>query len=533
LNSHASFLEIFDGSPMASRIDSVDWDSSAVGGMPGWGPTLAAMVRLVLASRQPMLLLWGRQLVQIYNDGCAEVLGTGQMGNPASEQVGPLWQAVLPEARALLDGVRTGTVADRPVAVVRGKERAWWKTACTPVHDGAAIVGVLATFTDCTDEFQLCQAMSTELAYTREQAKSAETASNSLRQLYEAILSSTPDLVYVFDLDYRFIYANDVLLTMWGRTAEEALGKTCLELGYEPWHAEMHAREIDQVRDTKQPIRGEVPFEGAFGRRMYEYIFVPVIGSDGRVQAVAGTTRDVTERKEAEVALRDENIRKDEFLAMLAHELRNPLAPIAAASTLLRVRPLDDQRLMHISDVVGRQVRHMTGLVDDLLDVSRVTRGHIALTLEPVDLRTVVAEAAEQVGPLMTARHHLLTINGTQMPMMVNGDHKRLVQVISNLLNNAAKYTPDGGTVAVELLHGASAHVLSVRDSGIGMTQELVAHAFDLFVQGQRTADRSQGGLGIGLALVRKLVELHSGHITARSDGTGHGSTFTVALPAA
>jgi PAS domain S-box-containing protein len=531
-NSHAPFQEMFDGSPMASRIDSIDWDSSTLGSMRTWCPTLAAMVRLVLASPQPMLLLWGRELVQIYNDACADVLGTGQAGQPASQQVGPLWQAVLPEARALLGG-GTGNAAKRLVTVMRGKEQAWWKTACTPVHDGGAIGGVLATFTDCTEEFQLCQAMSTELAYTREQARSAETASNSLRQLYEAILSSTPDLVYVFDLDYRFIYANDVLLTMWGRSAEEALGKTCLELGYEPWHAEMHAREIDQVRATMQPIRGEVPFEGAFGRRMYEYIFVPVVGSNGKVQAVAGTTRDVTERKQAENALRDENMRKDEFLAMLAHELRNPLAPIAAASTLLRVRPVDDKRLMHISDVVGRQVRHLTGLVDDLLDVSRVTRGDITLCLEPVDLRTIVAEAAEQVGPLLTARRHTLTINGTHTPMPMQGDHKRLVQVAGNLLNNAAKYTPDGGTIVVELLHGASAHVLSVQDSGIGMSQELVAHAFDLFVQGQRTADRSQGGLGIGLALVRKLVELHGGHITARSDGPGHGSTFTVALPAA
>ena len=518
---------------MASRIDHVDWERSAVGSVQTWCPTLTAMVRLVLASRQPMLLLWGRQLVQIYNDACAEVLGTGQLGQPASEQVGPLWQAVLPEAKQLLGGERAGRASDRPVAVVRGRERAWWKTACTPVHDGAAMAGVLATFTDCTEEFQLCQAISTELAYTREQAHRAETSSSSLRQLYEAILSSTPDLVYVFDLDYRFIYANDVLLKMWGKSAEEALGRTCLELGYEPWHAEMHAREIDQVRATVQPIRGEVPFDGAFGRRMYEYIFVPVLGAHGQVQAVAGTTRDVTERKQAEEALRDENIRKDEFLAMLAHELRNPLAPIAAASTLLRVRPLDDKRLTHISDVIGRQVRHMTEMVDDLLDVSRVTRGHIALSLEPVDLRTIVAEAAEQVGPLIAARRHTLTINGTHNAMLVMGDHKRLVQVVSNLLNNAAKYTPDGGTVAVELLHGASAHVLSVQDSGIGMTQELVAHAFDLFVQGQRTADRSQGGLGIGLALVRKLVELHNGHITARSDGTGHGCTFTVALPAA
>ena len=519
-------------------MDSLDWQSTAIGAVHTWSPALSAAARLVLASRQPMLLLWGRDLVQVYNDGCAEVLGLGQLGQPASEQVGPLWQAVLPEAAALLAG-RAGARADQTVAVMRDKEPAWWKMACTPLHDGGAMGGVLATFSDCTEQLQLCEALAAELAHTRTQASRADAASQDLRQLYEAILSSTPDLVYVFDLDYRFIYANDVLLKTWGKTAEEALGRTCLELGYEPWHAAMHAREIDQVRATVAPIRGEVPFEGAFGRRIYEYIFVPVRGANGQVQAVAGTTRDITDRKAAELALRDENSRKDEFLAMLAHELRNPLAPIAAASTLLRMRPLDEQRLTYISDVMARQVRHMTELVDDLLDVSRVTRGLITLTLGPVDLRTAVAEAAEQAGPLLAARRHALTIDDPGLPMLVQGDLKRLVQVISNLLTNAAKYTPDGGRIDVLLRrHGdgdgdgdRDRYAICVRDSGIGMTPDLVAHAFDLFVQGQRTADRSQGGLGIGLALARKLIELHGGRITASSDGPGHGSAFTVTLP--
>ena len=170
-------------------------------------------------------------------------------------------------------------------------------------------------------------------------------SSEQQRRLYETILSNTPDLVYVFDRDHRFTYANQALLTMWGKTSDEAIGRNCLELGYEPWHAAMHDREIDQVIATRQPIRGEVPFTGTQGRRFYDYIFVPVFGIDGEVEAIAGTTRDVTDRKRSEDALRqsqhdltEANRVKDEFLAMLGHELRNPLAPISTAVQLIRLR---------------------------------------------------------------------------------------------------------------------------------------------------------------------------------------------------
>src|SRR5580692_6859674 len=165
------------------------------------------------------------------------------------------------------------------------------------------------------------------------------------KALYEAILTNTPDLAYVFGLDHRFVYANEGLLKLWGKTREEALGRTCLELGYEPWHAAMHDREIDQIAATGQPIRGEVPFTGAFGHRHYDYLLVPVLGSAGEVIAVAGTTRDITERKQMEAALREADHRKDEFIAMLAHELRNPVAPIRNAAEMLS-RLSGDERVL-------------------------------------------------------------------------------------------------------------------------------------------------------------------------------------------
>jgi len=482
------------------------------------------------------------------------------------------------------------------------------------------------------------------------------------RRLYEAVLGNTPDLVYVFGLDHRFIYANDVLLRMWGRSWDDAIGKNCLELGYPQWHAEMHGREIEQVKATRAPIRGEVPFHGAFGLRIYDYIFTPVLGPDGEVEAVAGTTRDVTERKRFEeqlraseerfrtitnampqmvwtarpdgaidyhneqfyrfaglaagsiegdtwaeavlhpadrelgraawarsvnegipyettyrirhhsgeyrwilaraLPLRDENgqvvqwlgtdtdihqqklaedalqaanQRKDEFLAMLAHELRNPLAPISAAAQVLRLAPNDPSRVRSYADVISRQVGHMTTLVDDLLDVSRVTRGVVQFERVPVDLREVAASAAEQVQPLVAARRHALELALDPAPAAVLGDRARLVQVLANLLANAAKYTAPGGRIVLALAADSRAGTVTIRvlDNGSGIDAGLLPHVFELFTQGERTPDRAQGGLGLGLALVRTIVLAHGGQVDAESAGPGQGSTFTVTLPLA
>ncbi len=174
------------------------------------------------------------------------------------------------------------------------------------------------------------------------------------KQIYEAILTNTPDLAYVFGLDHRFVYANEGLLRLWGRPREEAIGKNCLELGYEPWHAAMHDREIDQVIATKKPVRGQVPFTGTSGPRHYDYLLVPVLGADGEVVAVSGVTRDITELKQLEAALREADHRKDEFIAMLAHELRNPVAPIRNIAEILS-RYSSDERLIEYAGVLKRQ----------------------------------------------------------------------------------------------------------------------------------------------------------------------------------
>jgi CheY-like chemotaxis protein len=243
-----------------------------------------------------------------------------------------------------------------------------------------------------------------------------------------------------------------------------------------------------------------------------------------------GTCTDIHEQKRARDELLASNRRKDDFLAMLAHELRNPLAPISTAAQLLKAAPANPATVARSAEIIARQVRHMTDLVDDLLDVSRVTRGLVELERRPVELKGVLGNAIEQVRPLIEARGHHLTTRMPSGDVHVLGDRTRLVQVVSNLLNNAAKYTPPNGALSMSMAVGEDVRV-QVTDTGMGIEAQLMPHVFDLFTQGERTPDRAQGGLGLGLALVKSLVELHGGRVTAESPGPGAGSTFTVTLP--
>ena len=254
--------------------------------------------------------------------------------------------------------------------------------------------------------------------------------------------------------------------------------------------------------------------------------------------ALSGVTVDVQDLKTAEEELRqafeklkEADARKDEFLAMLAHELRNPLAPIRSAAELLKMARLDETRVQQTSDIIARQVEHMTSLVDDLLDVSRVTRGLVKLDKAPFDMRDIVMDAVEQVNPLVRSKRHHLALHLSPEAATVAGDRKRLVQVVTNLLNNAAKYTPEGGDIVLSTQVQGTEMVLGVKDNGIGMEPALAQRAFELFAQAERSPDRASGGLGLGLALVKSLVELHGGTVSCESEGPGKGSLFTVRLP--
>jgi PAS domain S-box-containing protein len=257
---------------------------------------------------------------------------------------------------------------------------------------------------------------------------------------------------------------------------------------------------------------------------------VPLRDPSGAPRGAIGAFVDVTRLKQAEEAMREADRRKDEFLALLSHELRNPLAPIITAVQLMQLR--GDMATPHEREVILRQAQHLVRLVDDLLDVSRVARGKVDLSKKPLELATVVAKAVEVTGPLLEQRRHRLYLSVPSKGLPIEADEVRLTQVINNLLTNAARYTPPGGRVEVTGTREDNAIVLRVRDNGIGIDPMLLSQVFEMFVQGGRGPDRSEGGLGLGLSLVRTLTTLHGGTVSAHSDGPGRGSEFVVRLPA-
>jgi PAS domain S-box-containing protein len=358
------------------------------------------------------------------------------------------------------------------------------------------------------------------------EAAVAQAQLRTERDRSQAVFDTMTEGFVLIDRHWTVLYMNDEGLRLSGRSGSETIGHHHWEVWSELVGSDPE-RLYRQVMMTRQPETMEFQFTYPDGNTAWlELRAYPVMDT-----GMAVLIRDVTDRREAEEKLHDADQRKDEFLAMLAHELRNPLAPIGAAAELLQLVKLDEGRVKQTSKVIARQVSHMTGLIDDLLDVSRVTRGLIELEKVALDMQQVVHEAVEQVSPLIRARSHELTIRQSPHSAIVCADKKRLVQVVSNILNNAAKYTPEGGHLTLCTEAQDSQVLIQVIDDGIGMTPETAKHAFDLFAQAERTSDRSSGGLGLGLALVKSMVELHGGTVTCKSKGLGQGSTFSVWLP--
>jgi PAS domain S-box-containing protein len=360
--------------------------------------------------------------------------------------------------------------------------------------------------------------------------KQAEAALRESEERFRALADASPALIYQFDSRGRALYFNQRFAELRGIPAGQVLGSN--------WHTMVHPDDLPGCFDAlglavreRRPCQQRLRLRGADGQwHWFESHSVPWYSGTGEHRGQVGIAIDITEAVRAEQALRDADRRKDEFLATLAHELRNPLAPISNAVQLLG-QPQGRRRADRLVEVVQRQVKHIVRLVDDLMEVSRITRGTLQLSVAPVNLQEIVQAAVETSQPEIERERHRLTVTLPDEPVVLEADKVRLTQVFANLLNNAARYTEPGGAIELMVRREGQDAVVAVRDTGIGIPGDQLPRVFDMFAQLHRDSARGLGGLGIGLTMVRSLVELHGGSVQVASDGPGRGSQFTVRLP--
>ena len=390
----------------------------------------------------------------------------------------------------------------------------WVRVANRPLYkDNGQFVGVLGMFSDITERQKL------------------EEALRRSEHHYRALADSVPEFVFTCAADGRCDYCNQRWCDYTGLALEQTK-----DFGWsKALHADDAERSMEQLRHAfhrGQSFNCEYRIRKADGTyRWFLNRIVPLKDEQGQVVKWFGICTDIDNNRRLQEALQEADRRKDEFLALLAHELRHPLAAIRNAAQAAKLLEGADARLQWIAEVIDRQVQHVSRLVDDLLDVSRITRGKVALQKESVELAAVVTRAVETVRPLIEARQHELTVALPPEPLRLEADATRLVQVLENLLANATRYTEMGGRIWLTAEADRTDVILCVRDTGIGIPVELLPRIFDPFIQGDYSAARAEGGLGIGLTLVKSLVEMHGGSVHASSAGPGKGSAFVVRLP--
>jgi PAS domain S-box-containing protein len=353
---------------------------------------------------------------------------------------------------------------------------------------------------------------------------------------YRRLFETAKDGILILDTESGTITdANPFMSELLGYSHEHFLGKEMWEIGL--FSDKLANEAAVKTLQVSGYIRYEhLPLETSHGNRV-EVEVVANAYHEGDQKVIQCNIRDITERSKLEKQMHDQSIalsdlhrRKDEFLAMLSHELRNPLAPIINAVELLSLQPNEGEVQKKARSLIERQVKQLTRLVDDLLEVSRITTGRIHLQKERIGLNGIVERAVETIRPLMDQRRHHFHVTLSPQPIWIEADGTRIEQVIVNLLTNAAKYTPEMGTISLTVQHESNQAVLRIHDTGVGIAPELLPHIFELFTQAERSIDRSQGGLGIGLTLVQRLVEMHGGHVQATSV-MGQGSEMVVQLP--
>ena len=406
---------------------------------------------------------------------------------------------------------------DQVVLISRdGKARAVEHNAA-PIKDShGKVKGVVIIFRDITER------------------RRAEQAQRESEERFRQLADHINDVFWVLDLDGpKMAYISPAYEKVWGRSCRSLYRNPMSYLdALHPEDRELAVRVHQRLEHGKaSTVEYRILHPDGSIRWVWDRGY-PIKDESGRVVRLAGIAEDITERKRAEEALRDADRRKDEFLAMLGHELRNPLAPIRSSLEMMRHSIQNGGAWEQDYEVVDGQVQHLTRLVDDLLDVSRINHGKIELRKEEVELSPLLERVVKTILPQIEKKRLELKVSLPAEPIRVEADPTRLEQILWNLLSNAAKYTKPGGRIALIAEPQGPEVVLRVRDTGSGISPEMLPRVFDLFVQGERRDDQSRDGLGIGLSLVRTLVQMHGGHVTARSEGVGRGSEFVVSMPA-
>lgn len=360
------------------------------------------------------------------------------------------------------------------------------------------------------------------------QRKRAEAALRESEQRFASFMHSLPGLAWVKDLEGRYVFASEAVQKPFGMSLDEIYGKTDNEI-FPPETARTFLANDAQARSKPGGVKVIEALEHEDGTHYSIVSKFPIFDAEGALRYVGGIAIDITDRMRAEEALREADRRKDEFLATLAHELRNPLAPIRNSLHILQMSGQSSPVAERVHSMMERQVAHLVRLVDDLLELSRISLGRIELRRVRLDLKSIIDHALEASEPFIEAGGHILDVQIPAAPIFIEGDPVRLSQSFANLLNNAAKYTNKGGRIMVGVRVEGTNAVVSFRDTGIGISAEMLPRVFEMFAQADHGLRRD--GLGIGLSLVRTLVEMHGGAIEARSDGAGKGSEFIVRLP--
>jgi PAS domain S-box-containing protein len=477
-------------------------------------------------------------IITFWNEGAARLFGwtaAEMLGKPYAERLPESSRA---EIESWIERLAAGSAefSGEWLDCRKDGSSVWIEATTRLIHDPAGQpLGIMGVARDISERKQAEQ----------ERIRLSAERDQQLRT-FDTVLASLQEFVYLFDLDGRFTYVNKPLLDLWKKPLADVMGKTFADLGYPPELVTLHRSQIEQVIQTKRPVRGENPYTTVEGEtREYEYIFVPLFAPDGAVEAVGGATRDVTDQRRhaaareqllaAEQAARSEAERtsrmKDEFLATLSHELRTPLNAILGWSQILSDGGRDANDLSEGLRTIERNARAQSQIMEDLLDMSRIISGKIRLDVQRVDLAPVVQAAVDAVRPAADAKGVRLQVVLDPYAGPVSGDPTRLQQIFWNLLSNAMKFTPRDGRVHV-LLERVNSHLeISIIDTGEGIAPEFLPYVFDRFRQADASTTRRHGGLGLGLAIVKQLVELHGGSVRAKSPGKKQGTTFTVALP--